>query len=330
MNTLFTIFIIALGLYFMVNNVFLNWYKSSKKDDYRITSGYIKPPDVKKDKGTAFEYEVFKQLMESEVLGKGTRFIANALVPTREGSYVEIDLIAITPTGIYIFELKNYGGFLYGSWYDEYLDYQIGTQNFKRFNPILQNYDHQNRLREYLFDHLEIFKVYESSHMIPDIRCAFLYSSTTNYQAGPDSDQMYPGSMYGTLATTKKYLQQYLKHAVPVYTKDEIDDLFNKLYPLYHYTAGERENILTSRNTLRRPKAYQYYLLSMDVGERIGYPVISRYNGTTFQIFRDWDCCSWDSNPWLCKTGRIENYISGPFYSFEYAQSERKGFRQSA
>ena len=100
----------------MVNNVFLNWYKSSNKDDYRITSGYIKPPDVKKDKGTAFEYEVFKQLMESEVLGKGTRFIANALVPTREGSYVEIDLIAITPTGIYIFELKNYGGFLYGNW----------------------------------------------------------------------------------------------------------------------------------------------------------------------------------------------------------------------
>lgn len=41
--------------------------------------------------------------------------IANCYIPKTDGTTAEIDIIMVHPTGVYVFESKNYSGYIFGS-----------------------------------------------------------------------------------------------------------------------------------------------------------------------------------------------------------------------
>ncbi len=74
----------------------------------------------------------------------------NTYIKCSDGNITEIDLLAVDKRGIFVFEMKNYSGFIIGSVKDDKLT-QITLNNRKLeiFNPIKQNEYHIKCLKDY-------------------------------------------------------------------------------------------------------------------------------------------------------------------------------------
>jgi Holliday junction resolvase-like predicted endonuclease len=98
------------------------------------------------NKGLLGEYHVSKKL---DAMGLKLLLI-NVIIPTEEGSS-EIDLIGMDNKGIYVFEIKNYSGWIYGNAYDKNWTQTMNRNSkFKFYNPIRQNYNHIQHIKNYL------------------------------------------------------------------------------------------------------------------------------------------------------------------------------------
>jgi uncharacterized protein YraI len=73
-------------------------------------------------------------------------------VERQKGDFSQIDLVAVTEVGIIVFEVKDYGGWLFGSGnqsqWTQVLAY--GKQKYRFYNPIMQNNKHVSDLRKQL------------------------------------------------------------------------------------------------------------------------------------------------------------------------------------
>ena len=92
------------------------------------------------DKGKYGEYLSFNKL---EKIKGNHKILTNVYLPKGNGETTELDLIYIHQTGIYVLELKNYSGWIFG---DEGSKYWMQTlkngQKQKFYNPIRQNDTH--------------------------------------------------------------------------------------------------------------------------------------------------------------------------------------------
>ncbi len=94
------------------------------------------------DTGSYGEFLTYKALRPFEKLG--AKFLFNAYLPKKDGTTCEIDLMMLSVKGIFVFESKNYGGWIFGS-----EDDQVWCQSLpgpkgkprKEFfmNPVIQN-----------------------------------------------------------------------------------------------------------------------------------------------------------------------------------------------
>jgi hypothetical protein len=107
------------------------------------------------NKGRLGEYRLYDSLIS---LGDKNRVLANLYVPKNNNNeYSEIDLVMIHPSGIFVFESKNYSGWIYGN--DKQKEW---TQTFKTgrkerfYNPVFQNATHIRALSNYLRDYPDI------------------------------------------------------------------------------------------------------------------------------------------------------------------------------
>ncbi len=120
--------------------------KFKKTDYYQSTNNsYLK---VKANKGLYGEYLTSMYLSK---LDGHKRMVYNCYLQKKNGETTEVDIILIHSSGIYVFESKNYGGWIFGS-----EESQKWTQTFKNgeknsfFNPILQNRGHINNLNQFI------------------------------------------------------------------------------------------------------------------------------------------------------------------------------------
>lgn len=138
--------VIILGCY--VFNVF---YK--KTTYYQITgNSYLK---VILDKGLFGEYRIFKYLQFLEK--QGAKFLFNVYIPKENGETTEIDVLMICPRGIFVFESKNYSGWIFGSesqqkWTQTLPQGKGKSQKNSFYNPIKQNASHIKHLSSLLSD----------------------------------------------------------------------------------------------------------------------------------------------------------------------------------
>lgn len=137
--------------------IFIIVYKQKRKNDFEQTS-YFKITHksldkIEADKGREGEYLIYKNLAEYEK--KGAKLLFNCYIPTKTNKMSEIDVLMLHQSGIYVFESKNYSGWIFGSEHDEkWTQSLLGkgheAQKEHFFNPVLQNKLHIKHLCEFL------------------------------------------------------------------------------------------------------------------------------------------------------------------------------------
>lgn len=110
-----------------------------KRSSYKSISGnsFLK---TFLDLGNYGEYLTFLQLTKIP----GYKIIlTNLYLPKEDGTTTEIDLLMLYETGIYVFESKNYSGWIFGDEKSRYWTQTLESGEKNRFfNPIWQNKAH--------------------------------------------------------------------------------------------------------------------------------------------------------------------------------------------
>ena len=156
--------------------------------------------------------------VERELKRKFRKFpvLKNVYVPYM-GKTTEIDLVMIHESGIFIFESKNYGGWIFGD-----ADQPYWMQSFpngkKRlfYNPVMQNRTHINALSHYLNMPAGRFH----SCVVFSDRCSFK-------KIPPNT----PSVLITRYAAMAKQLRNTISRLPPVFGKKEIKTIRNQLLP---------------------------------------------------------------------------------------------------
>lgn len=113
------------------------------------------------DRGTASERKLVLELLK---LGYSSSDIFHDLYVERGGGwYSQCDVILITKTGVVVFEVKDYRGWLFGkgnqTYWTQVLNFGRGKYRF--YNPVLQNSTHIKALRMRMpqLNHIPIYSV---------------------------------------------------------------------------------------------------------------------------------------------------------------------------
>jgi hypothetical protein len=215
-------------------NPFFRKQRAYKKTEY-YNQTHIPYKILKSDTGKLGEYEIFNTLFS---YNDTMRFLFNCYVPKGDGSTTEIDVIMIHSSGIYVFESKNYSGWIFGNethqeWTQTLVSGKNQAQKFHFFNPIMQNNLHVKCLSKYLDDK----NIKYHSYIVFGKNCELKNVDVTNpnYHVITISDLLLDVSIQ---------MEQYENHL----SDEQIEDIFDKLYPLTQVSNTTKdehiENIL--------------------------------------------------------------------------------------
>lgn len=177
-------------------------------------------------RGEYFTYDCLSKLQGRK------RFVFNCYIPKEDGTTTEIDVLMLHESGIYVFESKNYSGWIFGTetqkMWTQSLPAGKGRSRKEHFlNPIIQNKGHLKWLKEYLGnDTLPFYSyiVFSERCTLKDIRL----NIDTNHHVVKRND---------LAAAVKKNIND-------VGTKlsnETIDELFDELYPLSQVDAAQKQ-----------------------------------------------------------------------------------------
>lgn len=129
---------------------------------------------------------------------------------------LQVDLIMISQNGIYVFESKNYSGWIFGD--ERYKNWTQTLENKQKnrfFNPIWQNKGHIDALKFVIG--LDEDKIYKS-YIIFSERCTLKKINVTS----PDVKVIKRNELIKTI-------KQDIKNSANALTREEIDKLYLKL-----------------------------------------------------------------------------------------------------
>jgi hypothetical protein len=115
------------------------------------------------DKGTAGEQRIHRKLARFEK--GGGKILSNIYIPKINGGTTEIDLLLIHPKGLFVFESKNYSGWIFGNenhqnWTQTLPKGWHGDVHKERFyNPILQNSSHIKHVMHHLEKKVPVWSI---------------------------------------------------------------------------------------------------------------------------------------------------------------------------
>ena len=98
--------------------------------------------DTYTDKGRLGEYLIYRHLNKQF---EGAKWLFNIYIPREDGRTTEIDALMIHESGVYVFESKNYSGWIFGSYHrDQWTqcikrDENSRAKKYHFYNPIKQN-----------------------------------------------------------------------------------------------------------------------------------------------------------------------------------------------
>lgn len=191
---------------------------------YQITKNSYS--SIKYDKGRHGEYSIYKNLRHLE--NSGGKFLFNLFIPKGNNETAEIDLLLICPKGLFVFESKNYGGWIFGNEADtnwtQTFPLGRGVSRKEHFyNPIRQNASHIKHLKRLIGANVSVLSVIVFSD-----RC------TLKDVTIKSSDVSVVKRKHVASAVAKICRQTEADHL----TVTEINDIYNKLYP---YTQVSNE-----------------------------------------------------------------------------------------
>lgn len=189
--------------------------------------------------GSYGEYQVYKRLKRFEK--RGARFLFNCYVPKKENETAEIDLLMIYYSGIYVFESKNYGGYIYGS-EERRMWTQVfpgsGENSKKQFyNPIMQNASHVRSLRKMFSAEIPMHSVIVFSN-----RCTLKKIEMESRDIKVCKRDRLPSVIRKLNRRTKTFLEE-----------EEINEIYNKLYPYTQVgTDIKKKHIKNVKNSVKK------------------------------------------------------------------------------
>lgn len=180
------------------------------------------------DVGSHGEYLSYKTIAKhsSENL-----LIANCYIPKADGSNTEIDIIMVHNTGIYVFESKNYSGYIFGSenqrmWTQTLNAGRRGVEKNQFYNPIMQNEGHIKYLKKLIGrDDIPFY-----SYIIFSDRCEF----KSNF-SGTSMAKVLHRNRLG------RVLDNDIETRTSIINDDTARELFAKLDSLSHASKEEKQ-----------------------------------------------------------------------------------------
>ncbi len=165
-----------------------------------------------KNAGQFGEYAVEYALKNGKLKGNKT-ILKNIYVPYKQGDS-EVDLIMVHEKGIFVFESKNYKGWIFGEEKEyEWTRIIKGKKHHFR-NPILQNETHIKVLAEFLRLPLECFVSY------------VVFSNRSVLKSVPNNSHQAVVLKCGKML---KSLRKRLRYKKPIFTRQQIEVISQKL-----------------------------------------------------------------------------------------------------
>lgn len=110
--------------------------------------------------GKIGEMHIENELNLVKFFGRKGKTLRNVYVPKGDDGTSEIDVVFITQKGIFVFESKNYSGWIFGNEKDRYWTASLPTGEKNSFyNPIKQNKTHLRWLAETIGDNVPLFSI---------------------------------------------------------------------------------------------------------------------------------------------------------------------------
>ncbi len=101
-----------------------------------------------------------KELKIVQLFGRKGKVLRNVYLPKDNGETSEVDVIFITQKGIFVFESKNYSGWIFGDEKSRNWTAMLPNKQKNQFyNPILQNKTHVKWMRNYVGDDVPMFSI---------------------------------------------------------------------------------------------------------------------------------------------------------------------------
>ncbi|MFR4021919.1 MAG: NERD domain-containing protein [[Eubacterium] siraeum] len=166
------------------------------------------------DPGEFGEY-LITYALENNNIGGYIKVLKNLYIPIGYGKTTEIDVVMIHRKGIFVFESKNYSGWIFGSRNDRYWTQSLkGGQKNRFYNPILQNQTHINALSRILKINSDKF----ISMIIFSERC-------TLKKVPEDENNLMIMKRKDVVDNTNAKLM----FSDRIFSEEEVDDLYEKL-----------------------------------------------------------------------------------------------------
>ena len=158
-----------------------------------------------------------RELKLVNLFGRKGKTLRNLYVPKDNGETSEIDLVYITQKGIFVFESKNYSGWIFGDEKGGYWTASLPNGQKNRFyNPIRQNRTHLKWLRQFVGEQVPLFSVIVFSE-----RCELKKITV-------ESEDVHVIQRDYTYATVRRIWDSH----EDALTENEVSALFDKLCPL--------------------------------------------------------------------------------------------------
>ena len=220
------------------------------------------------DLGKYGEYLTYRKLTS---LSGYKKFLFNCYLPKDDGTTTELDVILIHDSGVYIFESKNYSGWIFGSetsknWTQSLPVGKGKSRKIKFFNPIMQNKVHIKWLKNYIND-----------ECIPFYSCIVFSDRCTLKRIKLTSNEHW-------VIQRKNILWRVAKNAKKVgkiISNDEIDSIFQSLYLLTQLTDEEKEmhiQQIKDKHTRKNKKKVKNIETSVPIDEGIDEKINEEIN----------------------------------------------------
>lgn len=180
------------------------------------------------DRGRLGEFLTYKNLRNLEATG--ARFLFNLYIPKEDHTTTEIDILMICAQGLYVFESKNYSGWIFGSedqknWYQTLPAGRRKSHKEAFYNPIMQNKSHIKHLLSFLGEELSCRSVIVFSD-----RCTLKKLSVYSHDISVINRHRVLSAVTSSFSQAETFLSE-----------DDIDRLYNKLYPYTQASAAVKK-----------------------------------------------------------------------------------------
>ena len=209
------IFLVPIIIFILVYYYRVKKYK--EESYYKIT--HVSYFAVRHDNGRYGEYLTYKKLIKFEK--QGAKFLFNIYIPKNDEATTEIDVLMISHKGIFVFESKNYSGWIFGSdsqkyWYQTLPSGQRKRHKEKFYNPIFQNNTHIKYLKSMLGDQISFYSIITFSE-----RCTLKNINLKTSKASVINRYQ----LYNLVSSIYKNIPENLL------SDAQIEKIYNTLYP---------------------------------------------------------------------------------------------------